>query len=862
MALAFLVSVLLDLTPATAQELKFEYNVKMTARSLFEGAHKYGDWLPVEITLENFGASTTVQVEAVITNTTTNNITFPTVYRRPVSLGERSLKKFHLYIQPFVATSNVSRFVSSEQAVTLKTADGQRKLAEQNIRLLPVSPKDYLIGVVNSDPNLINYLNNQKVGKLASRVGVAMLGNADFPDRAEGWRSFNALVLSETNTSGLSADQQTALQDWVASGGQLILMGGNGWGRVGNGFDKKLLPVDVYDYAKVDNLDALLAGERAKTPIPQPVTIALGQVLDGAIPLATTTITNPGTGTNVVPLISERKIGMGRVLALAVDLTTAPLSDWQGANRVWQDILSFNSGLYYQIYEEANPQLKNSSDFFSYIATIPEIPLPGLVPFYILFGIYLLVICPVNYFLLLKMKKLVLAWFTIPVTGLVFFVVSLWLAGNQTPGEVLVSQMSVMQIAPGQQNAQVRSYVAIFSPDDKNYEIAPAIENSTPPLLLSLNRNSNNSFVDIDTNRLIIGGDQPRIENMRISQWSSQGFSLETNLAARNFQLQSNLYFTSNNGEMRIKGTITNNTDSSIKDIMLVLGEQIEKTRDINPGETLNVDFALPSPTQAANAFCSAGFGTFSSYTTTSVAERLQGALLADRQGDRLYQNRANFIRKLYEIGRYSPTNPRRGFDLIGWMDKNPVPVTVAGVNSLPRSNQVLLARLPVTGESPSEPGKIIIPSAYMHPENSVSDSGSAIPTSRLDRNDQVCLSKGTITSYFRVPVEITNFNASRMTLYINSFTANTSRTPFLPEKVELFDWKNNDWVHIKGVANSAQTITNPTAATINAPPIPNEIDNPGRYVHPQSGQIMLRFTAPSPSLQIQFGLGVEGGAG
>jgi len=835
-----------------------EYNVKMSSRSLFDGAYKYGDWLPVEITLENFGAATTVQVETTISNVY-NNVTYPVIFRRTVSLGERSNKKFHFYIQPFVSNSNVSRFVSSDQAIMLKTDDGGRKLAEQNIRLLPVSPKDYLVATLNSDPNLLTGLNSLKVGKLSSRVSTTVIGPADFPDRAEGWRSFNALVLSEVSTSSLSQDQITALRDWVGDGGQLILMGGNGWGKVSNGFDKSFLPVDVYDYQKIDNLDDVLSGESVKYPLTQPVTIAVGEVLQGGRAVAVTTIQGARRGPTDIPLIAERRIGQGRVVSLAMDIASSLLADWSGSVKVWQDIFSFNSGVYYQVYDEANPHLKNNAEFFPFVANVPDVPLPDITPFLGLFAVYLVVISPLNYIVLKRLKRPQLAWVTIPVIGAVFLVSSVWLARTQPPGSVLVNQLSVVQVSPGQDMAQTRSYVAVFSPQDKQYNISPKVnDNTTAPLILPLNRSYSSSAIQSENERTVVSGDQPRVESFKIGQWSAQGLSLEGQLPSKPFQLQSNLNTVLVDNEPRIRGTVTNSTGQPVRGIMLALGDQVQKIKDLEVGETVKVDFSLPSRTTLVMAYCNLGYGTYNTYNAASIGEKLQSVLQTDRNNDKVYQNRGNFLRKIFEIGRYSLSDSQRGLDLIGWLDNNPLPVTVDGVTTLQRSQQLLLARLPVAVESTSGDGRFYVPSTYMTPENEVSDSNISVPSSRLERGDQICLSKGAVTVEYRLPTETTNLKASRMVLYINSLSANSSRAPMPPAAIEIFDWKQASWIKLENIRNSALTSPGTNSVFVSSP-LANEIENPARFLHPQTGLIDLRFTSPSTGALLQFGLEVEG---
>jgi hypothetical protein len=253
------------------------------------------------------------------------------------------------------------------------------------------------------------------------------------------------------------------------------------------------------------------------------------------------------------------------------------------------------------------------------------------------------------------------------------------------------------------------------------------------------------------------------------------------------------------------------------------------------------------------------GFGNYNSYVSSAVGEKLQNVLQADKSGDRLAQNRGNFLRKIYEIGRYSVTNQQRGFDLVGWIDGNPLPVSVRGVNTLPNSNQVLIARLPVSASNPTVAGQYYMPATYLYPESSISDQGFAVPSSRLERSDQVCLSRGTVTNTYRLPFDEGSLRLNKMTLYINSITSNTSRTSQLPDKVELYDWQQNNWVSLNSLNNSANQQSTSNNITINSKPVPNEIDNPARFANAKTGQITLRFTAPSPALLVQFGLQVEG---
>src|SRR6478672_11336806 len=109
-------------SPALSGPLNVNPNVKMSAQSLFQGNFKFGDWLPVEVSLENFGEAVDVQIQATIV-TRVSSVNYSTTYERDVNLGERANKRLLLYIVPFVETSNSSGQVVYDTPIILKAGD-------------------------------------------------------------------------------------------------------------------------------------------------------------------------------------------------------------------------------------------------------------------------------------------------------------------------------------------------------------------------------------------------------------------------------------------------------------------------------------------------------------------------------------------------------------------------------------------------------------------------------------------------------------------------------------------------------------------------------------------------------------------
>ena len=854
-SLAGLIVLLLTTTRPVAAQTGTP-NVKLTAHSMFDGHFKYGDWLPIGVELENYGEAVNVQVQAAIV-TRINGSSYTTSYQREVNLGERANKRVVLYIVPYVETSNPSRAIVYETSIILKAGD--RKLDEQKVRLQPNQPTDYIVGAVTADPNALTNLNNLKLGGLRYPVTNLTLSLDDIPDLATGLHSFNALIFSQVSTESLTNEQRTALRGWVEDGGQLILMGGSGWARVRSAFnDPQLLPLEVNGYGNVNSLNGLISlnGEEIKNPAPlsRPAGIAHAGVMKDAHLLSYLP-----DGPNILPVIAEKRIGAGRVVATTLDLSQNPLADWSNTTQLWQEIFAFNLTNPIQLYSEINPQVKNATDMLGFVSNVNELRLPDITPFLALLLGYVVLIAPLNYLVLKKLKRPELAWITIPVLGVVFTGLALNYATAQLPGQVLINQMTVVQSAPDQQSAEVRSYAAIFSPEDRRYTVgsnATADQTSNRLLITPLNRSTSNT-VD-EASRPVFEGDRARLEDFQVGQWNAQGFAVETRLPGQSYQITANLHYEDN----KIVGTVRNNTGSPLRSNLLILGDQVIKLRDvIEAGEIVPVEFALPLPTAAVPAYCT-NYPSSSSYSSNTTADKLTTLLQQDHRDDKAVLNRANFLRKLYESGRYSPLNPQRGLDLIGWMDQNPLPLGIGGLTSESKSSQVLIARLPVGLETGSGDGHLLIPSMAFWPETAQSSTGQSPFTSRVERTDQICVPpRSNVTVQFQLPGGQSSFKLKQLTLYLNSFsTSGGRRDPTLPDSVEFYNFQTKSWQQpIVGLKNSAQPVLTGNNFSNVPPPVKNPIEDAARFADPNTGRILVRITAGSTGLFVQHGLEVEG---
>lgn len=831
-----------------------QVTVKFSVKALYGGDFKYGNWLPVEVSLENSGSSTTVNVETTIANDYSGS-KLSSVYQRSVKLDERASKKVILYVHPFVPGSSTSHGLSYPLEVRLVA--GGKVLDVQTLQLQPVDNADYLLGMIGVSQSAANQLNDMHVGPLQSRVTTTMLALSDLPDRVEGLSSFDALLLSNVSTDSLTNDQQTALKSWIRQGGTLLLMGGIGWSKIKAGLEPSLLPFQVYDYSNVKDLSGLaqMLGDKAAENLNQPTIVARGEILQGASSLAVSI--NPNNPTDITPLVAQRLLGSGRVIATAADLTLPPVSDWSETPRLWQRLLNYSAPVLRVSNTDYNSQYRTNNDYFNLIANVSSIGLPNILPFFLILIIYIVLAGPLNYLVLRRMHRTGLAWLTIPLTIAVFTVTMVIFFVNRQPaGQALVNQISVIKTDNGSDTAQLQSYVAVFSPEDKNFDIKVNLPSSSSFALFHPLIHQTNLYSPHQDNQVIAeDGQQAGLTEFHVAQWGVQGFSVESNLLNQNYNLQTDLHFQN----YAIVGTVRNLMPQSIHDALLVYGEQIVHIRDLAPGESTSVNLPLAAPIQATLAYCAPSYSSYSSYAANIVTDKISAAWPQASTDNKQLQSRLDFVKKLFQAGDIGPLNPHQGLNFVGWTDGNPAPINIANTVIQAKVQQVLVESLPVSLETKQGDGHVWVPAGFLQPENAVNERGLSALTNRVDRPNQICLEKGSVTVQYRLPIEQGSFKLQKLQLYLNSFTSNSGRIPTLPTTIGLYDWQRQEWIQLSGVLNSAVN-NNTYGSSVTKPQIQiNDINDAGRFANPQTGLVLLRFSSDTNALQIEFNLALQG---
>jgi hypothetical protein len=236
-----------------------------------------------------------------------------TTFTQPVELPYRSRKRFTFAVP----------ITSITYPIEVVLSQGDTLLAQQRLNLREALNAEHVILGLTRDLGL-DFL----ATAFQRHTRVVYLSPQTLPQRWSGYDSVSAVVVKGVSLQAMTERQATALRQWLARGGTLVVASDSQYALLQEPLVRELLPVEVLGLQQLDGLPVF--AEHYKVPLPLAPLLAVrarlraGQVL---------------VGTETAPLLAERNFGKGRVVFLAVDYATQPLAGWQGNEALWGDIL-------------------------------------------------------------------------------------------------------------------------------------------------------------------------------------------------------------------------------------------------------------------------------------------------------------------------------------------------------------------------------------------------------------------------------------------------------------------------------------------------------------------------------------------
>jgi hypothetical protein len=288
-----------------------------------------------------------------------------------------------------------------------------------------------------------------------------------------------------------------------------------------------------------------------------------------------------------LPLAYGIRYGEGQAIVLAFDLATPQLINWIGWRELWQALLpppsfipqglGFGTKLYATYLEE---------NLASALTSLPALDLPSLNVIGMLLACYLIVVGPITYLVLRRLDRLALGWIVIPVLTVIFAAIAYSIGYGLRGGEVIISQITLLD-ANTPTLARERAFIGIFSPDRSTYRLGTT---DTTALVRPISVQGPWSTPSLTNGRYVqAAADGQVVEGLEIQQWSLQG--LLSDRIVRTPDLTAHITI---DGD-EVKGDVTNRSDRSLEDVVLIYGNRVGMIGNLSPGEQRSVSLEQPS---------------------------------------------------------------------------------------------------------------------------------------------------------------------------------------------------------------------------------------------------------------------------
>jgi hypothetical protein len=728
----------------------------MLAEAAFDGYFKYGEWLPIWVQLENSGPDLQAEVQVRVTGSWGS-----TVFAAPAPLPTGSRKRIPVYVLP----NNFSQVLN----VQLVMDDGTALLSQE----VPVKSQpniSYLVGIVATERGALSFLSNISLPGMERPKVAVDVALADMPERAEGWRSFDCLIVNDTDTSSLSPGQKTALESWVRQGGRLVIGGGAGALRTTAGLPQDLLPLSPSGEAEMNALPALPDFAQAESVrVPGPFVVATGDAADGY-----TLIDQAG-----LPLLRERSVGAGFVDFVALDLATSPFDAWTGTTSFWERLLARGASYPEWLPPDVSPRQMKSGQMTYALTNLPSLDLPSVRGLGLLLIVYILLVGPANYLFLRWRKGLAWAWVSIPLITLAFSAGAFGLGYALRGSDLILNKVALIQLQ-SDGTADVTTYLGLFSPARQAYEIEVAGSGLLSPLSPDYNPWGPGG-IDGGGEVVFVQGEPSRVRGLAVNQWSMQTFMTEGQWVEFG-HIEGDLAF---EGETLV-GSVRNQSPYALTDTVLVLGNSFVRLGDLAPYASAPARMELTDSTAQ-------GFGQPLSFRLFQEQLTQSGPTGPPREA----QLKQMVIQSVFDQG--TPLLPTlsswsgagsaapQQLALLGWLDQAPPEVQVAGRAPAQQTTALLYApiayHLPGSGDISLPPG--MLPGSLVQIPI---EGGRCGPQA-----NSVWLGRGEAIFEFQVPDEVRDAKVEQLKLLMQSDGSGW----WQPPDTAVYAWDSEGWVAV-----------------------------------------------------------------
>ncbi|MFN2463028.1 MAG: hypothetical protein ABR573_03880 [Candidatus Dormibacteria bacterium] len=604
-AIALSASLLVQLGAPAPAMAAGRFDMQVTAG--YDGLARPNDWVPVHVSVKNNGPDFRGRLR--IDDGTAGSGGFASRGFRapaqsnccggPVGFADRELD----VAIPGGGTRRYNLYVAAAQSPRAALLDGGREVASAELAqtLTFTGSSVLLVGIVSDRADTLDHLSLVRLGGAAT-VHAVHLRPVDLAPSGILLRSFDALAFDDASTDTLTAEQKSALRDYVSAGGGLLLVGGPTGSKTFAGIPLELQPVRLSGAGRSDL--AAVAGLAQAAPPPGGAVVSTGKLQEGA----------HAVSDGKTPLLAWGRFGAGGLVYAAFDPGAEPISSWAGEAALLRELVARASSIRVPPSPTgfSQPQSGRGAVDYSAISSVLnnlpslDVPAAGLVG-WLLFG-YALLVGPVNYVVLKRLRRRHLAWVTIP-TMIAIATASVLVVGFSVKGSGnQANQVRLVQLSAAGARTYVVTYTGVVVAHRGDY----ALSLPDTAFLGSVANNYQPGTGGVD-----VRGEPPQAQLPAMTAFSVRSVVAE-GFASTGEKVTADLHLSGGS----LVGTVTNGGPRDLEDAVVIYGRSFYAFGVLRRGQPAAVSLSALNINQSGGDIAGSLFPSTYNRSPTTPAER------------------------------------------------------------------------------------------------------------------------------------------------------------------------------------------------------------------------------------------------
>ena len=551
----FILSLVIPNVKVNASKNDSKYD--LTISYGIDGKYKALKYMPVTVQINNLEKDFNGEVEVRVTSDSSGGYN---AYSKEVSASKGENISVTIPVKFLDGNSNGAVCIIENGKVLY-----EKKLLISSGR---VNEGNAFTGLLTDDPTALGYLGNityfDSNYSSTGKMNCVNLTEDMLDEDGLSIDGLDVIIINNYNMANLNDNQYKSLNNWVNSGGTLLIGAGANESKTINNINKSFL-----------NIASNGTMEQSVKTGSENLNLILSQIsLEDS-----TVIVN----SNENELVYSLDRGEGKILITAFDLGLEPFISSNDAAIMLQNILieTFD-----KIYEEnyQGGYYSTSYEISNILGNIPVENAVSPLTLGVVLGVYAILVGIVIYLILKKMKKRDLTWVLIPATAVVFTVMIYLLGSKMKIKDVIVNSANIISVDEDGRG-QINSYIGIASKNKENIKIEKEED-------LKMKYLSDDYYYYGDTNY-----DAKTLRVKTTYTNDNSYFTVANNNVAEvnKFEISGKeivmpkLENTLKIKDGNLEGTIKNNLDADIKKLVIVSGKTVWDLGQVAKGEEISI---------------------------------------------------------------------------------------------------------------------------------------------------------------------------------------------------------------------------------------------------------------------------------